>query len=294
MSKNKRSKKHHYLPRHYLKGFSDSSERFYVYDKKTKDIFVSSPDNSFFENNLNTIEVDDEKSDWLETLYSEIEGGRWDSFDKIRNSKHQQSISIENRLELLFFISILFWRLPSNFKYLEEVSKNLLGNDLSTSIFKLKNKNGEIVNQKVVDNIKSKDFFKKSSRIMASFLPFYDNYDVSDWVFSYTEDGGIWHVVGDNPLITRKKFNLKKPAGFLDEFIFPVSGNIILINGYFKNKSDLSNAFILQFNIAIIHNSKRFVAFHNKEKMEAFIKYYNFYVDNKRETQIISDMFNLL
>ena len=49
------SKKHHYLPVHYLEGFTDSKNTFFVYDKKTEKIFSTNPKGAFFENDLNTI-----------------------------------------------------------------------------------------------------------------------------------------------------------------------------------------------------------------------------------------------
>ena len=52
---NTASKRHHYLPRYYLKGFTNSDNRFFVYDKEEERIFVSSPGAAFFENNLNTV-----------------------------------------------------------------------------------------------------------------------------------------------------------------------------------------------------------------------------------------------
>jgi len=79
------SKKHHYLPRHYLKGFTNSENRFFVYDKERENIFVSSPDAAFFENNLNTVTFPNgDSSDFLEDMYTEIENQFWGPFDRIR------------------------------------------------------------------------------------------------------------------------------------------------------------------------------------------------------------------
>ena len=68
------SKRHHYLPRHYLRGFTNSEGIYFVYDKEEKNIFVGSPDNTFFENNLNIATFPKgDSSDFLEDMYTEIE-----------------------------------------------------------------------------------------------------------------------------------------------------------------------------------------------------------------------------
>ena len=49
------SKRHHYLRRYYLKGFTDRDNRFFVFAKEKERIFIISPDAAFFENNLNDV-----------------------------------------------------------------------------------------------------------------------------------------------------------------------------------------------------------------------------------------------
>ena len=60
------SRKHHYLPRHYLEGFVNDKSSFFMYDKVTDRIFTSSPDHGFHENELNTVKIR-EKSDLIES-----------------------------------------------------------------------------------------------------------------------------------------------------------------------------------------------------------------------------------
>jgi hypothetical protein len=49
-----KSKKHHYIPRFYLKGFTNRENRYFVYDKQNDKLWQSSPENSFLENHRNT------------------------------------------------------------------------------------------------------------------------------------------------------------------------------------------------------------------------------------------------
>ncbi len=48
------SKKHHYIPRFYLDGFTNDSSKYFVYDKEADKIWETNPTNSFAENHRNT------------------------------------------------------------------------------------------------------------------------------------------------------------------------------------------------------------------------------------------------
>ena len=99
------SKKHHYLPRYYLKGFTNNDNHFYVYDKQTDNIFLSSPDDTFFENHLNTATLrDGSKSDFLEDMYAEEENEFWEYLDNIRSSMPTVPISHLDKMHLFFFL----------------------------------------------------------------------------------------------------------------------------------------------------------------------------------------------
>jgi hypothetical protein len=106
MEGNNPSKKHHYLPRHYLKGFTGADGTFFVYDKQADKIFSATPNNSFFENDLNTITFPGgERSDFLENAYSYLENGCWQSFDRIRSSDGKTPVDNADMVNLLVFLS---------------------------------------------------------------------------------------------------------------------------------------------------------------------------------------------
>ena len=117
------SKKHHYLPVHYLNGFTDSNNTFYVYDKKTGKIFPTSPNGVFFENDLNTVTFPNGESlDFLEDLYTEIENQSWGTFNKIRESTHKTPIELLDKLIKIWKIYIEYGKtdtiIPDMFKML--------------------------------------------------------------------------------------------------------------------------------------------------------------------------------
>lgn len=119
------SRKHHYLPRYYLRGFANEKERFFIYDKKEDKFFGSTPNNSFYQSDLNTINFSKtKKSDFLEAMYGKIESNARSALDHIRKSDNKAIIDPLDKAHVFFFLLCLHWRLPSNFSFLENhVSK---------------------------------------------------------------------------------------------------------------------------------------------------------------------------
>ena len=296
--KNNRSKKHHYLPRKYLRGFVNDQSCFFVYDKQNDKILPQpmSPDATFFENNLNTVIFPDGKaSDFLEKLYTEFENQSWGPLDTIRKSNNKTPIQLLDKMNIFLFLLFLHWRLPSNIKYVDELSEKFFGKDNDLNYFTLKNKNGESVPQEIAEKIKKSSAFKKSSKLMLPFAPFYTNNWSErlnkDWRFLYTGDGNNWYLVGDNPIIT-KGDNDHDPINCLNEFVFPISGKILLISK--RINKDLSPEFVIQYNISIIERAQRFVACPNKDFLEALIKNYKVYVQFGKTNSIIPEMFDMM
>lgn len=297
-SNKNRSKKHHYLPKYYLKGFTNCKNGFFVYDKQADKIFDTSPNATFFENNLNTVILPKgNSSDFLEELYTSIENQSWNSLDSIRKSTSKTPIELLVRRHLFLFLLFLHWRLPSNINFVEQLSGNFFLDNNELDYFKLKNKNGEEASGEVVEMIKSSSAFKKSSKLLVPFTPFYKDKhwdtELENWRFLYTEDEKNWYVVGDNPIIT-KGDNDHDPVNCLKEFIFPVSGKILLVNNNKPINKGLLSEFVIQYNISIVERAQRFIACPNKDFLEALIKYYKIYVQFGKTDTIIMEMFKML
>lgn len=289
------SRKHHYLPRHYLKGFTDESNGFFVYDKKNDKIFQSSPDAKFFENNLNTIELENgQKSDFLEDLYTDIENTCWYHFDTIRNSSRLDNVDQMSRMHLLLFLLFLHWRLPANQKYVKELSKQSFDSKSTLlDFFYLENKDGSPVDLKIIETIKNSPAFIKSSKMLIPFAMFYKNKDWSNqlmnWKFAYIDDSDNWFFVGDNPLVTRGESD-HDPIRCLDEFIFPISGKILLINSKSQISNELSQGFVIQYAVSMLERSQRFIAHSNKDFLQSIIDYHKIYKDFNKTNRIMDDL----
>ena len=288
---NKLSKKHHYLPRHYLRGFTNEKGTFFVYDKKSDKITERTPDNAFFENNLNTITFKDgRRSDFMENTYAYFERKSWVALDKIRASSSISPVDLMDKLDLFLFLLFLHWRIPANLKVIEDISNAAFDDKKELNFFSVVEKNGQKVSKETLDLIKNDESFKKALRLILPFAPFgkdknWQN-DVIKWRFLYPADNKNWYIVGDNPIITEGVYD-NNPTKCLKEFVFPVSGKILLIS---TNPPPINQEFppslIIEYNVALIQKADRFVAGPDRDLLESLVKYYKFH-ENYGKTQII-------
>lgn len=298
MKNTKLAKKHHYLPRYYLKGFTDNLGKFFVYDKETGEIFRSSPGATFFENNINTIlNPDGSYSDFIERAYAQVESKSWESLDAIRGSSFDTTIESIDKMNLYLFLLFLYWRIPTNSTTAENLSKRFFSDDETYDYFKVLSTNGNAIAKDTIERIRALTSFKKSSRLLLPFAPFFKDQNwakkLESWRFLYTGDKKDWYITGDNPIITRLETG-HNPVNCLDEFIFPVSGRIILIAGVnFKNQV-LPPEFAVRYGMAIIEKAKRFVAFQNRDFLNAIIKCRNLYVQKEETCIITKSLFTML
>jgi hypothetical protein len=296
--KNKQSTKHHYLPRKYLKGFADEQNGFWVYDKKQDNYFKSSPDNSFFQNHLNTLELPNgETSDILEDLYADMENVYWKFHDKIANSNPNTQFEFTDLLHLFRFLLYLHWRLPSNIKYAENISESALFRNGDIDYFKLKSKDGKDVPDEIIEKMRSSSVFKKYTRQIAAFAPFFKNpnlgRELEKWCFLYTQGNPGSYIVGDNPIITEGIYD-HDPVNCLKEFVFPVSGKVLLVNTEKRITTDFPLKFTIYYSIAMIERSERFIACHSEAFLKDMVKIYRDNVKHGMADKIIPELFGII
>jgi len=292
------SKKHHYLPQHYLNGFTNVRNTFFVYDKQKDNVFLTNTGGAFFENNLNTVTFPNgDSSDFLEDMYTKEENQFWGCLNRIRESNTQTPIELLDKMHLLLFLLFLHWRLPSNIEFVERLSEKAFLDNGEFDYFKLVNKSGGKVPKEVVEFMKDSSAFKKSFKQIIPFLPFYKDKGwatkLENWRFLYTGDTKSWFIVGDNPILTRGGSD-HDFVNCLKEFVFPVSGKILLISIGKPVNEVLPPEFGIEYNTAIIQRSQRFVACQNRDFLEALIKYYKVYVQFGKTNTIIPEMFKML
>jgi len=295
----KRSKKHHYLPREYLRGFVDGQGAFVVYDKRTGNTFTTSPGASFFETDLNTIELPGgQSSDFLEKLYTHIENESWSCLNRIRSASVSDSISIRDKMELFFFLSFLHWRLPGNSDHAERLSRHFFHEGSEMDFVRLTSTDGTAPPAKVVEELQQSPAWKKMAKLVIPFAPFFSGEDwlnsILSWRFALTGDDKSWYIVGDNPIIAEGSHD-GNPERCLSDFFFPVSGRVMLMSGSNElQKNRLPPEFTVVLGTAILDRSHRFVACHNDRFLEAIVDLYDQHRRLGNTNRIIPELFEML
>ena len=145
--------------------------------------------------------------------------------------------------------------------------------------------------------IRNSDAFKKGAKLMIPFAPFHSDFEwekfVSTFKFYYASNGGSWNMVGDNPIITRGN-NDHDPMNCLREFIFPVSGRILLVNIDQPKIQIMPPEFGGWFNVAIIERAQRFAVCRHLDFLETMVKFYKECANDGMTMKIIPYLFSML
>lgn len=293
----KYSRRHHYLPVFYLKGFTNEEKLFYVYDK-IKDLILvkQKPESKFYEKDLNNYKT---KSGVLltieEPLYTPHDTDISPLLSKIQSGDINQNLTALEKLEVLYFINQLFWRSPQSNKYFVElISKE----GLSNKYFGFKNSSGEKVTDEEIPEIKAqvlKDVeIQKVFKLMIALsdgsseerIKLFEKWNV----ITLTNESSSF-LVGDYPFLINNP-NMAMNNVF-DEMMFPLSKNKLLILSS-KSPNFLDGILFTKFNTSIIAQSKRFVASSDENQLKLSIEHYKASIVSRSEGKIIADAFDFM
>lgn len=263
------SKRHHYIPQFYLRGFTNENKTYFVFDKKTEEIRETTPKNSFFQNRRNTSIIGNEKSVLLEDMYS-----HFDSITAPKLRKIQESTLENFKLEpeilhrIKMFITQIYWRIPENDEELGKIIDRL---SFSETGFDIKDKEGKsVVTKELEKQLKSEDIFRKMYRIFIPLMSHKEKYktkDFENWRVYFR--GNKYQLTGDNPLIIE---NFKDFSSLNKELIFPLSSNKIFIHTKRTKPTNLPSKFILEMDMMIIQQATRFVCCSDRFYLNYLIK----------------------
>lgn len=259
-----KSWRHHYIQQFLIKGFVNSNQKVFIYDKEKDEILKDekSSKSVLFEKHKNTITFDNGNStSILEDELFNKQDGEFSKLIKYLQSVDSNSTSIFNDGKITGFISFilnLFWRIP----YSDEISKRVI----ETAISKLEN----------YEDLKKNDSFMKQQRTML-----YRN-TLSDLkklkrkkIGFYTRLFEIQHnlfLIGDNPIVYNQS-----PESFDDlfdlDFCMAISSNRVVMNSldevkiFDENKS-------MDYNYFVISQSTKYVCSGDRKLLETCIDYY--------------------
>jgi hypothetical protein len=268
------SKKHHYIPRFYLDGFTDSDGFFFVYDKLNKKIWRTTPANAFAENHRNTgrmqhFETREEYvTDLPEEMLAYYDGQAASAIINVRNSTPDQFVLTDERLlAIRFFILSVFWRTPVNDELRESIISNFSFEDLGFGIFD--EDTGER-HKEVEDSLKEIDLWRKIYTTLLPTTSFTDKYkklNGSDWKLYYKRMD--FHITTDNPILFYKYTDF---ASLHEEVIFPLSSKILLVSSKKYKPHILAPLFNWKIDQLLFHKAGRYVASSRKEYLNLLIE----------------------
>jgi hypothetical protein len=296
----KYSRKHHYLPVFYLKGFSDSEQRIHIYDKmKNEFLPAANPESKFYENNLNNFIFDNQiKFTYEETFYTPLDTKCSRVFNKVKGLTIDKDSELNNseRFDLLWFITHLYWRSPYSNSSIEEIIKN---DGFSNKYFHVKNKEtGEILtDDEIPEIIKSVLNDKQTQKIFKAVYPLLDSnineiIELLDkWHLFYLNDSHQGLITGDMPVITfNEYFSLNQ---IFKRIIFPISKHRLLIIN--ENSPKFFETTLLHtINACIFHQAKRFVCSDDKTLLDTVISDYNKMQNSGLNDNIVERLYGMI
>ena len=155
-----KSKRHHYIPQFFLRGFTNEAGEYFIYDKIKDEIRKSKPINTFFENKRNTGRLGNTEDDFLENLYARFDTRTAPFIEELRKmTSTNYTLHPETLARLKMFIPQLFWRIPKNDENLERIIDSI---PFEATGFKIVNHEGKPVSHDIQSKLKDVDYFNKS------------------------------------------------------------------------------------------------------------------------------------
>lgn len=288
---------HHYIPQLFLRGFTSEDGKLQVFDKKYNEFKADkqTPKTILFEKHRNTININNIRSDFIETAYGKLENAFAEFFNSIRNETLSDEIISKEGIYLLkSFIAIQFWRLPFMDEFVDDFVKNLelerFGNRISI--------NGTPLHQvgKIKELIENNEEFRYYFRCFILPILMFDldkkEGDLKYWklhkVISKTDK---WEngLTSDYPFIIE---NINKMWSFQSKFIFQISKTqIITYSPQGKNNIDLPSSFSTKVAMMLYQQSQRYLVGANRKYMESIIELKNSSYDSR---ELGKDLFELL
>ena len=280
-------KRQHYIPRVYLKNFTNSNGKVWVYDKELQTLKELSTKDTTIEKELYTItDVNGNKNYFLEDYFGKIETIANPILNKIIN---KQVISFEDKTKLSLFIALLDNRTVASIKDYDKTSCELL-----TWMKNMRLYNGEF--DSLINNMKcsqedakqkikdvkislNKETTLKSLIYLAG--TFAEYFSLMEWRILYTKNKNCNFITSDNPLfLLPEKISNDYGYGIATQGvqkIIPLAYNIILSIGEVGNIAVhgcviSEKVRVRQINTLSFMSAKRFVISNNKELLENLIK----------------------
>jgi len=253
------SRRHHYLPVFFIKGYNSPLTKLWVYDKFSDTVLPSqkSPKSIFYEWNKNNIKIEGYEVDILESnIYRRIDDIFSNHFKIIQSAEIDEVEQLEFINRIILMIAVTFYRTPANEIWTSELTndiiKNKLPNEKKEIIRRIMNlKISEEDKNKIISSIAvSLSFFATENRLLKG----KQNYKI-------VQSPQTSFILSDNPIIYEslpKDFNELSSS-----VIFPLTEKRVYF-GLKNSNYTFDTQIIKQANIFLALQAKQYFASTNK------------------------------
>jgi hypothetical protein len=282
------TKRHHYIPEFFIKGFAGEDKMVSVFNKERgkMDNVRKSPKQVFFEWNRNTFKINGENNDFIEKLYQFGETKFSETYRKITGNEETIEFNTFEKLHLMYFISELHWRVPNQDKEFFTHIKNLKFKD---SILQIRKTNSEesVSQEQFSELIKNPPISEafKMIKAMEDFEEIGKEVKIENWKLYYVgENLPQLNLLSDNPVIIRNlENNILK-----SELIFPLSKGKTVYHTNGKTLNEIPSENRMRVDVLAFLQANKFVCGPKAEYLKDIAEYAKFY-DTKNKIEKLKD-----
>jgi hypothetical protein len=291
------SRRHHYIPKFYLKGFCNNDGLLAVYDKKRNILKKGyhSTKSHFFEFNRNILKnAEGQETDFLENLYGHYDNQLSNLFEILRENLEERNIlNAQNIQNLKLFIAMMFWRVPAADHLVDIFFQGKKLRDIGI-IIKSKLTNQSVQNDEIENRLIKDPNYREACRFLIlplnTFQILLQDSDLNNWNYYYSETEAP-HLCSDVPVVFKDLDNF---FNFQDDLILPLTSSKILI---FSNKDKpriLRPEFRFNVDVLLFHQAHRYVCGPNRDYLNAISEFYYRYDNHVDERSLKNEVFCFL
>lgn len=172
-----------------MKGFTNDSGTFAIYDKKKnslkKGLFY--PKSHFFEFDRNTIEINGEKTDLIEKSYQKLEEKTKSIFEELQKANSHIQLDATKIFDLQLFVLSTYWRIPRTDGELNELLNSSNFSEFGFNI--INSQTGKSAPKTRIDELLNNNGFIEALRTVFPVLQYTktrDNEDLENWNVYYS------------------------------------------------------------------------------------------------------------
>lgn len=277
-------RKHHYIPKYYLRGFeSKEGEFLWIYDKNKKIVFPNTAENTGCESDFYSyvkLSGQRDTNTYEDFLANRVESPANSVIRKLRN---QEKITSKEKRILAKYMAIMIKRVPMSREMVENLKPNVIKEvaediELQFKIIEkinpdLKDKIGE--RRRQVKNIFEKVKLETPKEVILKAMDTKNSmveealYNMN-WRFLISKD--LNFLTSDNPCFFFKDIGI---GNFNSEVSFPISKNMVIFASWRNNIAEsyylVNSNIVKEINRRTIYNATRYVYSPNNEDWIMYI-----------------------